>query len=691
MTTQNRELPHFQGILESLGVLFRKAKNDEAIADCPFCGKETHFSLNINSGLWQCWKCGAKGNLFGFLKTFYENALLYTTEHDLFELAKYRELPLSVFQKHRIAFDGEHYIFPMYNNFGQICNLRRYIIGKNVFGLENLPVYPYGLINLLGTNHTNEPIYQLEGEWDWLAGDWLLDITKSQGIAIGLPGAGIFKDHWKYYFQNHPIISCLDNDGPGRNGTEKSFKVLKDNIPSFKYVKWTNDYPSGYDVNNFVSAYAVNKQNPKECLAKLNNLVVNADFTAEGITISEANRLSQEVSDIEKTIKDVISIPELITEYSKVIDLNEDYIRIIKFCIAIVLSTKLSGRKNPIWAHLVGPAGFGKSEVICSFKEAKNLCHFESTLRRTTLVSGFNKGPDPSIIPLLNNKTLMCKDYTEVLDCNHQEQKDIYSTLRGGFDGSVDFEFGNGVKRHYNSRFSIIAGVTHNIRRFSNASVGERFLRYIMAVEKVDWRKQQEKALDTDLFCSKEQLYLLAFVKKFLAQDFDFSDEKVKQVLNPIYKNKLSYLAKLAANLRTTVDRHEYGLKYGEVAFEPLSEAGNRIYAQISKLAISLAILEGKSEIDEEIYQVAYKVAFDTVYSFQIKILEYMFRNPKCVTKKELGEQLEISLQSVGTHVEDLLVLGWIKKGIVLQIGPMKKETQTYKISEEIAELWSQI
>lgn len=682
------KLPNFQGILESLGVLFRKKKDDEHSADCPFCGKENHFSLNTISGLWQCWKCGTKGNLWGFLKQYYENALTYTSERDLFELAKFRQLPISIYQKHKIAFDGEYYIFPMRNTFGQICNLRRQIIGKNVFGLEGLPVYPYGLQHLLGSNHTAEPIYLLEGEHDYLAGDWLLDINNARGIPIGLPGAGVFKDHWKQYFANHPIISCLDNDESGRKGTQKVFESLKDNATGFSYLNWGNEFSPGYDVNNFVTAYGVSTQNPKECLSKFGNLIIKADF--QSANASPALQISQEVSEIEKSIKNEISVPELITEYSKVIDLNDDYIRIIKFCCATVLSTKLSGRKNPIWAHIVGPAGFGKSEVICSFKEAKNLCHFESTLRRTTLISGFNKGPDPSIIPLLNNRTLMCKDYTEVLDCNHQEQKDIYSTLRGGFDGSVDFEFGNGVKRHYNSRFGIIAGVTHNIRRFSNASVGERFLRYIMAVEKVDWRKQQEKALDTDLFCSKEQLYLLAFVKKFLAQEFDFSDDKVRQVLNPVYKNKLSYLAKLAANLRTTVDRHEYGLKYGEVAFEPLSEAGNRIYAQISKLCISLAILEGKPEIDEEIYQVAYKVAFDTVYSFQIKILDYMFRTNKYVTKKELGEELGISLQGVGGHVEDLQVLGWVKKGIVIKVGN-NKETQTYKIGEAIAELWKMI
>lgn len=686
----SQTLPDFHNIFESLGVAFRKKKNDEHTADCPFCGKEDHFSLNVPTGLWQCWKCGAKGNLFGFLKQYYENALSYTNERDIFELAKHRQLPISIFQKHRIAYDGEYYIFPMKNNFKQICNLRRYKIGANVFGLEGLPIYPYGLEHLLGSNHTNEPIFALEGEWDWLAGDWLLEINQLKGIAIGFPGANIFKDHWKHYFANHPFISCLDNDESGRKGTEKSYQLLQN--PDFKYIKWPNDFPPGYDINNFISAYAVATQKPKECWDKLNKLIVKPDFSsgAKSVGNAEANKLSEEVSKVEETIPDQISFQELIKEYANVIDLNEDYIRIIKICAAIVLSTKLTSRKNPIWLFVVGPAGFGKSEIICSFKEAKNLCHFESTLKRTTLISGFNKGPDPSIIPLLNRRTLMCKDYTEVLDCNHQEQKDIYSTLRGGFDGSVDFEFGNGVKRHYQSCFSIIAGVTHNIRRFSNASVGERFLRYIMAVDKVDWEKQQEKALNTDLFCSVEQVRLLAYVKKFLTQEFDFSDERVKQVLIKEYETKLSYLAKLTARLRTTVDRHEFGLKYGEVAFEPIPEAGNRIYIQITKLAIALAILEEKPTIDEEIFQLIKKLAFDTVYSFQIKILDYMNKKGTQITKKELAEQLGISLQAIGGHIEDLLVLGWVKKALIIKMGN-NKETQTYKISEDMKELWEKI
>lgn len=34
--------------------------------ECPFCGDKKHFALTPQTGLWQCWKCGEKGNAVSF-------------------------------------------------------------------------------------------------------------------------------------------------------------------------------------------------------------------------------------------------------------------------------------------------------------------------------------------------------------------------------------------------------------------------------------------------------------------------------------------------------------------------------------------------------------------------------------------------------------------------------------------------
>lgn len=50
-------------LLEALGQPV-KLQGRELVTTCPFCGKAEHFSVNAQSGLWQCWVCSEKGNLW---------------------------------------------------------------------------------------------------------------------------------------------------------------------------------------------------------------------------------------------------------------------------------------------------------------------------------------------------------------------------------------------------------------------------------------------------------------------------------------------------------------------------------------------------------------------------------------------------------------------------------------------------
>lgn len=63
--------------LTRMGIEFIR-KGDELLVKCIFsgcdddsCGQERHLSLNDNTGLYQCFKCGARGN-FITLKNFFK-------------------------------------------------------------------------------------------------------------------------------------------------------------------------------------------------------------------------------------------------------------------------------------------------------------------------------------------------------------------------------------------------------------------------------------------------------------------------------------------------------------------------------------------------------------------------------------------------------------------------------------------
>ena len=63
-------------VLRRLGVAYRDAGR-EFEATCPYCGKEKHFYLNREKGVWKCQKCDKSGNLYQLQK---DHGLLDTVQ-----------------------------------------------------------------------------------------------------------------------------------------------------------------------------------------------------------------------------------------------------------------------------------------------------------------------------------------------------------------------------------------------------------------------------------------------------------------------------------------------------------------------------------------------------------------------------------------------------------------------------------
>jgi len=50
------------------GKRVRQKAGKETLVDCPFCGKEGHFSYASHKPLWRCWSCGKKGDWISYLE-----------------------------------------------------------------------------------------------------------------------------------------------------------------------------------------------------------------------------------------------------------------------------------------------------------------------------------------------------------------------------------------------------------------------------------------------------------------------------------------------------------------------------------------------------------------------------------------------------------------------------------------------
>lgn len=109
-----------------------------ATGDCPWCGREGKFSVEVADGLSKCWGCGGgdgtKGkNAVSFLKLLWERSLATTQVRDLAELAAERGLldldTLTQWGVCRSATTGD-WLVPAFDVQGRLHQLHRYLLDR---------------------------------------------------------------------------------------------------------------------------------------------------------------------------------------------------------------------------------------------------------------------------------------------------------------------------------------------------------------------------------------------------------------------------------------------------------------------------------------------------------------------------------------------------------------------------------
>lgn len=660
-------------------------ENDHVKADCPFCGKERHFFINIKSLCWDCKVCGIAGNEYQFLEHKFNSIFSRTKAENIQALATNRGLPIEAFQDDKIGYENGRYYLPIYNEFNRLCNLSVYQFGKACINSPRIPVFPIGIQNLYDIDKGDAPIYLCEGYWDAIACRYLLSTLEKDGVAVGMPSAGSFKLGWIDYFHNKTVYVCYDNDKAGFDGSIKVKQYIDTVVKEIKYIHWPKGLATGYDLRNLVqvgikSDLSYSYQSLQNYLKEKHPIEIISE------EVSKKNGEVTESSDDE--VYDIVTYQEVIDEFRKWLDIDDDFEDAIKLTLATVLSPKLPD-SDPLWLFLVGPPGCGKSAILTSLKGSKKFTEFQSTLSSTALISGWigKRGTafDPSLIPKLDKKCLVLKDFTEVLKKNQQEKDTIFSILRGAFDGTCERMFGQGTRREYNSRFAIVAGVTREIYAASTANVGERFLKYNMLPKNIDDYDRQEMAMESALFGEQTRLSVVDKVDKFLNNHFDTSATNLRNLIPEWFRKRIMPLATLIANLRTQVIRYEKGMLQYEPIYKPQAESGNRLSVQFQRLGLSLALVENKT-IDESIYKLIKKVALYTVHDYTIDILKLLIEQEKPINLKTMEELTGLSFLTVKMYAADMLMLDMLDKIITTIDG---KPNVTYIIKPNIKKMYT--
>jgi len=309
---------------------------------------------------------------------------------------------------------------------------------------------------------------------------------------------------------------------------------------------------------------------------------------------------------------------------------------------------------DPSWLHVVAPPGGGKTEILRAFNGSR--VESRDTITPQTLISGLKAAQGKAdLLPKLNKKLLIIKDFGSLLSLHQQKQRDIFADLRVAYDGELKKTFGSGVDKGYKATFGLITGATDAIDRFYliHAQLGERFLRINL---QGDNDKAIARALESSDGGEAMRQELSAIMRAFLDSSGEWVD--ANKYLEQQHIEGLKALAQVTAWLRSPVarDRHR------SIVYKPHPEVGTRLVKQLKRLIIGLANIRGTICTTHQDYFTTRRVALSTVPQYRFDIVDVLqaaeaLKPGQELTAQAIGGFAEMSNTVVREQIEDLYEL----------------------------------
>lgn len=320
----------------------------------------------------------------------------------------------------------------------------------------------------------------------------------------------------------------------------------------------------------------------------------------------------------------------------------------VDIIMATALSVYLPG--DPVWLFLIAPAGSTKTELLRSFSGEP--IYSISTLTPQTLISGLKGNKNIDLLPQLDGKVLIIKDFTSILSKKSEDQTAIFADLREAYDGYLEKSFGSGVgTKRYDSRFGLIAGVTDAIDmyRVVHSLLGERFLKCRLhtnaeaAINRAGDLAGQEKEMREVLGDATKGC--LSYYATLIREQPPITIEKQTH-------QRIKALANITAKLRSEVARD----RYHKVLFQPQAEVGTRLSKQLLKLGQGLAILYEHNNVGNDEYRVLLRIARDSIPRQRAQLV-LALSGAEPLDTKAAGDKAKIPTDSAREFLEDLWML----------------------------------
>lgn len=649
-----------------------EVRGSHAVADCPFCGREGKFSVEVETGLWRCFSCGSGtvnggGNGLVFTRMLYERAFELDKSSVTFraEVAKDRTLTdLSTVAAWGICRDaGRTWLVPGYGTDGKLDQVYRRIRvqdkGEWVWRLLPTPgIWPEGRVHALHLpagdfDSAQQNIMVCEGPWDGMA---LWEVASRSAAApyqvVAVPGCGTWRDEWTEFCRGKSVTLLYDSDHPrptaagngtrpraGYDGMRRVATRLSGVAASVRYLKWGPDgyhpdRPTGWDVRDELSTTEDRQDALKGILARVE------DAPRDWFTPTAAMVNGQPHHAGSPESLPCSTWAECEAGWVDALHWRQDLGWAMPVLLAVCASTRQAG--NQLFLDLVGSPGSAKTTLCRGLLVSGHCVHLENV---TKLVSGWKKpgedDKDCSFLARANNKTWVTCEF-DVLASSPQYH-DLMGKVRRIFDGETSTTYGNTDEdRVYTAlRTPWIRAGTMKMLDHDQSQLGDRFLRFIIGDPYEDeTREISRRALRSERAAMLETANCTSGstvdpkTRRAHALTGGYVDwlranveEQLARVDVPEYAEDYCIdLAQLAADLRARpVDDRK---KSTEV--HPSKELPTRLARQNVRLASCLAVVLNKAVVDAEVLHIVRKVALDTSVGNSLNIVRWMCSpNPK--------------------------------------------------------------
>jgi hypothetical protein len=329
----------------------------------------------------------------------------------------------------------------------------------------------------------------------------------------------------------------------------------------------------------------------------------------------------------------------------------------IEVILATAIAINLPG--DPSWLHVVAPSGGGKTEILRAFNGDRVVSL--STITPQTLISGLRHGGSyADLMPRLDKKLLIIKDFGSVLSLHPERQRGVYADLREAYDGKLEKAYGSGVGiKSFEAVFGLISGVTDAIDQYRlvHAQLGERFLRVNI---QGDDEKAVARALGTHNGETAMRQELYTIMRMFLDHSIEWVDANKYPEQQHI--QGLQALAIITARLRSPVARD----RQHQILYRPHPEVGTRLAKQLRRLIIGLANIRDTICTTHRDYFTTRRVALSTVPQYRLDIIEALLAadvlNRGSLTTEAIRSITEMAPRTAPEKLEDMWQLKLITR-----------------------------